>query len=182
MLPGIDPNLRLAVEGERTESLLEWAVAQPLSQRPVIVDLHRGHQKKCQQGHFATQDFACRPIISIRLPIAILKSTRCRPQSACIGPGPPRSPMMSSVRGSAGSPWVVTSRYVARSHSTCTRLSIAQEHSPTASRSDVQERPRVSASLFPQSSGHPRKDTRSKLHCHRQELLDSCRQRSCSVP
>ena len=26
LLPGIDPNLRLAVEGEQTESLLEWAV------------------------------------------------------------------------------------------------------------------------------------------------------------
>src|SRR6185436_3912930 len=26
LLPGINPNLRLAVEGSRTESLLEWAV------------------------------------------------------------------------------------------------------------------------------------------------------------
>lgn len=48
--------------------------------------------------------FDWRSTRSSRLPIARLTSTRCRPQLASGLPAAPRSPVMSSTRGSAGSP------------------------------------------------------------------------------
>src|SRR5947208_4539910 len=60
---------------------------------------------------FAAYDFACWPTTSTRLPIARLTSIKCRPQFARTFGAAPMSPTISSVRGSDGFPFTVTSRY-----------------------------------------------------------------------
>ena len=84
-----------------------------LEPRPRALQDRPRRRAQCPACAFAARNaFDCWPTMSTRLPIARLTSIRCRPQLASApGRSCMTSPVMSSVRGSAGLPWTVTSRY-----------------------------------------------------------------------
>ena len=64
----------------------------------------RASRRNAGYFFFAANAFACWPTISTRLPIARFTSIRCSPQLASGWAAGPMSPVISSTRGSFGSP------------------------------------------------------------------------------